>query len=114
MNHQHLIHRSAGVVSGKQGEDETADDMLQAYSTREPKSWPLPLPDSHLCAGIAQLETVTLLNRLSLTAVSTLPPAKSHVAQSSDTYGTPVALKQEFFSVAPVSFSLKKEKKKKK
>lgn len=49
-----------------------------------------------------------MLNRLSLTAVSTLSPAKSHVTQSSDTDGTAVALQQESFSLA---LSLKKERK---
>lgn len=103
--------QSADVLSGKYSEGETGDSLLQMYSSRQTKILAPLLPHSQPCVDFAQPGAVTLLNRLALTAVSTLPPAKSSVTQSSETYGAPTALEQESFSVAPVSFSLKKEKK---
>ena len=92
------------------GEDGTADSVLEAYSTGRPDLSPLRSL-SPTSVQTAPLGMVTLLNRLSLTAVSTVPPAKS---QPELRHSISVALEQESFSVALISFtvSLKKEKKK--
>lgn len=63
------------------GEDGTADSVLEAYSTGRPDHSPLHSL-SPTSVQTAPLGTVTLLTRLSLTAVNTMPSARSHVAQS--------------------------------
>ena len=92
------------------GEDGMADSVLEAYSTGRPDLSPLHSlsPASEPTAPVG---TVTLLNRLSPTAVNTVPPAKS---QPELRHSISVALEQESFSIALISFtlSLKKEKKK--
>jgi len=82
------------LSKGKQGEDETTDKYASGicYQANQNLS---PLHSlTPTSADFTQLGAVTLLNKLSLTAVSSLSLAKSSVTQSSETYGVPTVPEQ--------------------